>query len=628
MNNDQPPTVPAKVAEDQYFPPPPPGPPPGYAQQNQQTQVPQTTVPQTTTLPQTNTVPPTNPTSYPADQKTHIPPIPGTTAASNVAPTAPNVAPTTAHHGDPHKHTNDTPLPDFEVPQFTPHRTDSDLYNASPPQSPPLPPRPGSSGKHDGQKHKRDWSQKLSDWGSKAAVPVNALVNKLGSEGFLPQPLDKECEKAARILRSFAKDGIYSETTPPTAPAVSGIPTAPATGAAPPSPQQADHKTKKPKVLLTIPSKVIARAQGLAIFTTARAGFQVSGATGSGILIARLPDGTWSPPSGIQVHSVGAGFMIGLDIYDCVVVINTREALEAFTRTRLSLGSDLAVTAGPWGIGGAIDVGMPQQQKGKDKGKDKATVPPVEHQQHQPHLAPPQTDPSMPPADPDQAPALPPRKPSPFREAMKHPVYSYVKSRGFYAGVQIDGTVVTERKDANAAFYGVPVAVQNILRGEVMAQGPAGMWPDAARGLFEVLRGAEGWRGQQQQGAGGVHPGAGSAFSPPPHGAAAGFPPGGVAPAAGYGTEYRDLGGEMKNLNIGDGAGSSAGAFGGGPAPPPPMTAAEAKAAEAAAEAAKYPPQPYVAPPPTYDGPVEELPPAYVEDGQYRPPTDSKTGQH
>lgn len=199
MSDQQPPTVPAKVAEDQYFPPPPPGPPPGYAHQTQvpQASVPQTdTVPQTNAVPQTHAVPPTN-TTYPADQKTHVPPIPGPSATSNVAPT-------TAQHPDPYKHTNDTPLPDFEVPHFAPHRTDSDLYNASPPRSPPLPPRPGSSGKPDGQKHKRDWSQKLSDWGSKAAVPVNALVNKLGSEGFLPQTLDKECEKAARILRSFA----------------------------------------------------------------------------------------------------------------------------------------------------------------------------------------------------------------------------------------------------------------------------------------------------------------------------------------------------------------------------------------------------------------------------------------
>jgi hypothetical protein len=71
------------------------------------------------------------------------------------------------------------------------------------------------------------------------------------------------------------------------------------------------------------------------------------------------------------------------------------------------------------------------------------------------------------------------------------PVFSYVKSRGFYAGIQIDGTVVVERKDANAVFYGERVPVDRILKGEVPPQGPSGMWPTGARGLLETLKGAE-----------------------------------------------------------------------------------------------------------------------------------------
>jgi hypothetical protein len=34
-------------------------------------------------------------------------------------------------------------------------------------------------------------------------APVNKLSNKLGSEAFWPTSLDKESDKAARILRSF-----------------------------------------------------------------------------------------------------------------------------------------------------------------------------------------------------------------------------------------------------------------------------------------------------------------------------------------------------------------------------------------------------------------------------------------
>lgn len=78
--------------------------------------------------------------------------------------------------------------------------------------------------------------------------------------------------------------------------------------------------------------------------------------------MARLPAGfCWvlpPPPPGIQVRAllVGGGFQIGWHIYDCVYVMNSREALSAYTNARVSLGSDLAVVAGPCGAGGAVDL--------------------------------------------------------------------------------------------------------------------------------------------------------------------------------------------------------------------------------------------------------------------------------
>ncbi|KAK1749331.1 hypothetical protein QBC47DRAFT_152536 [Echria macrotheca] len=607
----------------------------------------------------------------------HKPPVDPTGQQQQFYPPPPPGPPPAAAQGSRPTHPDETPLPDYDIPGYDPRhppfapggKNGDDIYDATPTEEhpPPFPPRPSSSGSQDG---KQSWSQKLADWGTKAAAPFNTLANKMGAETFLPTSLDKECDKAARILRSFAKDGIYSDAAPQHAHAQSTLLAttgAPPTSDAPVSEKLADHKeaketkqtkdtkAKKPRVLLTIPSKVISRAQGLAIFTTARAGFQVTGATGSGILIARLPDGSWSPPSGIQVHSVGAGFVVGLDIYDCVVVINTKEALAAFTRTRMSLGSDLAVTAGPWGAGGALDFGMPQSQK-KDKGKEKASP----DQSHPPasNLAPPMTE-DQKQQQPQvttgtetgtapvvSAPPLPPRKPSPFKEVIKNPVYSYVKSRGFYAGIQIDGTVVTERKDANAAFYGAPVSVDKIIKGEVPSRGPAGMWPTGAQKLFEVLKGAEGWRGQQAQTTQPQVPDHGP-FVPPPAASAAAAPvhAPSTVPNVTTGVGSLNLGGDSA------GAGpSSSSAFGGGPAPPPISTtttsAAEAKAAEAAAEAAaNRQAEPYSAgpPPPSYTEPTgdapAELPPAYVEEheatGQhqadgpyrpYRPPGDGKTG--
>lgn len=47
-------------------------------------------------------------------------------------------------------------------------------------------------------------------WGyaDKLGDPVNKLSHKLGSEAFWPTTLDKESEKAARILRSFCSKSL------------------------------------------------------------------------------------------------------------------------------------------------------------------------------------------------------------------------------------------------------------------------------------------------------------------------------------------------------------------------------------------------------------------------------------
>lgn len=189
--------------------------------------------------------------------------------------------------------------------------------------------------------------------------------------------------------------------------------------------------SKAPKVLKKIPQKVIQNAVGLAIFTTMRTGLWVSGAGGSGVLVARQEDGRWSPPSGIMLHTAGLGFLVGVDIYDCVLVINNRKALEAFTKIRATVGGEISAVAGPVGVGGVLE----------NDGK--------------------------------------------WKQANR-PVFTYLKSRGFYAGVQVDGTVVIERTDENARFYGERIGVTDILAGR--ARHP----PPEIKMLMETLRAAEG----------------------------------------------------------------------------------------------------------------------------------------
>ncbi|PGH12232.1 hypothetical protein AJ79_04412 [Helicocarpus griseus UAMH5409] len=262
----------------------------------------------------------------------------------------------------------------------------------------------------------------------KLGRPVNRLSNKLGAEAFWPTTLDKESDKAARILRSFCKDGFYAQ-----------VEDNDEEGQEAKNPKDNDEDGKKeeidkPKgkqrVVKKIPSEVIKQAKGLAIFTTMRTGLWVSGSGGSGILVARNKEtDEWSPPSGIMLHTAGLGFLVGADIYDCVVVINTYEALEAFKAVRCTLGGEVSAVAGPVGVGGVLETEVHKRRA---------------------------------------------------------PVWTYLKSRGFYAGVQVDGTIIIERSDENERFYGERIPVADILAGK--AKHP----PLSIKALMQTIKAAQG----------------------------------------------------------------------------------------------------------------------------------------
>jgi lipid-binding SYLF domain-containing protein len=93
-----------------------------------------------------------------------------------------------------------------------------------------------------------------------------------------------------------------------------------------------------------IPPDILARAQGLAIFTVIKAGFLFSGRAGSGIVVARLADGTgWSAPSCIATGGMGFGGQIGAEVTDFVVVLNSADAVKAFSHGgNVTLGGNLS----------------------------------------------------------------------------------------------------------------------------------------------------------------------------------------------------------------------------------------------------------------------------------------------
>lgn len=244
---------------------------------------------------------------------------------------------------------------------------------------------------------------------SKAGSPLNKAANLIGAEGWWPTTMDKECSKAARILHSFTS--LSSSTSPRSK-----------------GPLHPTGLTRKSMV--KIPPSVLQSAAGLAIFNVIRAGTghgSLSG--GSGVVIARRSDGTWSPPSSFIVSTLGAGFVFGLDVYDCVCVLNTPEQVAAFTKPRLSFGAEGSVAVGPVGTGGSVEAALSKTAR---------------------------------------------------------PIWSYMKSRGLWMGLQIDGTIAVARGDANATFYEERgITAERILLGDVA-------WPMGAKPLFEVLQALEG----------------------------------------------------------------------------------------------------------------------------------------
>lgn len=60
------------------------------------------------------------------------------------------------------------------------------------------------------------------------------------------------------------------------------------------------------------------------------------------------------------------------------------------------------------------------------------------------------------------------------------PIFSYSKTKGLFAGVSLEGSVLIERRDANRKFYNAPVTAKQLLTGQFPA-------PPDADPLYRIL---------------------------------------------------------------------------------------------------------------------------------------------
>jgi lipid-binding SYLF domain-containing protein len=294
------------------------------------------------------------------------------------------------------------------------------------------------------------WTDRTSP--AAAGADGQAAQQQLGARAFWPTTLDKECDKAARILRSFCKDGFYeaveddddeldnySPDPPPdngedvSVSSTTGDDASSSSVAIPPAlPPRIRAAPRARGRLRRIPTEVVRTAKGLAIFTTMRAGLWVAGAGGSGVVVARQPDGSWTAPSALLLRTDrAAASFSGSGVYDCVVVLNTADAVAAFLRDRFELG-------------GAALVAVPGPLDGE--------------------LVSPDT--------------------------LAAPAFAYVKTRGVRARVPLAGAIVEQRRDENARFYGAGRATgaADVLLGVRVSAAP----PKETESLRAMLKAAQG----------------------------------------------------------------------------------------------------------------------------------------
>lgn len=174
-----------------------------------------------------------------------------------------------------------------------------------------------------------------------------------------------------------------------------------------------------------IPKELILKAKGIVFLTIVKAGFLFSARMGTGLVIARLEDDSWSAPSAVAISGVGWGFQIGGELTDVVLILNTQHAVNAFSSlTQVSLGTELAVSLGPVGRSAGTDM---------HAGENGASA-----------------------------------------------AFSYAHSKGFFGGISLEASIINTRSDVNRQFYGMTVRPVDLLCGKHSR-------PKAAEPLYRAL---------------------------------------------------------------------------------------------------------------------------------------------
>ena len=153
-------------------------------------------------------------------------------------------------------------------------------------------------------------------------------------------------------------------------------------------------------------NEVLQRARAVMIFPNLLKGaFFLGGEGGSGVLLVRHTDGTWSYPAFYTLGSISFGLQIGGQSSQAVLFVMNDKALNALLEDQVKIGGDLSAAAGPVGTGVEAS----------------ATT------------------------------------------SLGEDIYTYSTNKGLFIGASLEGAVIARREDWNGDFYDGVVAPRKIV---------------------------------------------------------------------------------------------------------------------------------------------------------------------
>jgi lipid-binding SYLF domain-containing protein len=156
-----------------------------------------------------------------------------------------------------------------------------------------------------------------------------------------------------------------------------------------------------------IPSAILSGANCVVVIPGFKKGAFVVGAQyGQGAATCRTPRG-WSAPVFVQLAGGSVGFQWGAQSTDLVLVAMNQNGLQEMLKNKFKIGGDAAASAGPVGR---------NAQAGTDW-------------------------------------------------KLNAEFLTYSRSKGLFAGIDLDGTVLSQNQDDTRTFYGADVPYEQVLKG-------------------------------------------------------------------------------------------------------------------------------------------------------------------